>query len=76
MNWRNMSSTVSGKIGKWIVLAVGMSASGTIWLREHWLDMIVGVAMWSIGYDAVWNSARGGRGGIEGIRVLVRWVFG
>lgn len=54
-----MSSTVLGKIGKRIALAVGViaeiivatvgiHASGTIWLREHWLESIVGVMMWLI----------------------------
>ena len=37
-----------GVIAEIIVATVGIYASGTIWLREHWLESIVGVMMWSL----------------------------
>ena len=59
MNGWSMDFAIVAKVGRWIALAVGViaeivvatvgiSASGTIWLREHWLDSVVGVMMWSI----------------------------
>ena len=59
MNGRSMTSAIAEKMGRQIALAVGVmaeivvatvgiSAAGTIWLREHWLEPLVGLGMWLI----------------------------
>lgn len=38
----------TGVVAEIVVATASIFASGTIWLREHWLDSVVGVMMWSI----------------------------